>query len=531
MSPHAPTNTLYACVCVAEFPAQTLLRLRPELQSEPVAVLEGRAPLETICSFNKHAYQKGAVLGMTRLEAEGIAGLRLLTRSMEVEAAARAVLLECVAHFSPRIEEASEDAVCAFVLDIAGTELLFGPAEMLAQRLRTALLAAGFRASIAVSANFHTARLKAAATRGITVISEGQQATALAKLPLAALSLREEHASRVPGDRSSSLGWSSGVPSDRSSSLGWLETFAIWGIRTLGELAALPEVDLIARLGTQAGYWRDLARGVAPHTFQPIEADFTLKELFEFETPVEQMDSLLFIGARMIDCLVERAATRALSLASLTVEMSLEAGLEHKRVIRPALPSVDRKFLLKLLQLEIAAHPPQAAVLSLTLTAEAGQSGKVQLGLFAPQMPEPSRLDVTIARLKAIAGEDRIGSPVLEDSHRSGSFRMEGFAASNASTVSKTTRPRMALRRMRPPVPVRVKLRATKPAAFSAPEGNFDITAAYGPWRNSSCWWSSAGWDEEEWDVLTQAGNGTAVACLWVRDCAQDKWRLEAYYD
>ena len=503
MSPQAPIKTLYVCVCAAEFPAQALLRLRPDLQSEPVAVLEGRAPLQTICSLNRHAYQKGAALGMTRLEAEGIAALRLLARSVEAEAAARDVLLECVAHFSPRIEEASEGVACAFVLDIAGTALLFGPPETLAQRLRTALLAAGFRASIAVGANFHTARLKAAATRGITVIPEGQEATALAKLPLATLNLAENHA----------------------------ESLAIWGIRTLAELAVLPEVDLIARLGPQARGSRDLARGVAPHTFQPIDAEFTLKELFEFETPVEQMDSLLLIGSRMIDCLVERAATRALSLASLTVEMSLEGGRKHKRVIRPALPSVDRKFLLKLLQLEIAAHPPQAAVLSLTLTAEAGQSSKVQLGLFAPQMPEPSRLDVTIARLKAIAGEERVGSPVLEDSHRSGSFRMEGFAVTGASVASKANKPRTALRRMRPPVPVRVKMRAAKPAAFRDSERYFEITAAYGPWRSASCWWSSAGWDEEEWDVLAETGKGTAVACLLVRDRTKNQWRLEAYYD
>jgi protein ImuB len=440
---------------------------------------------------------------MTRLEAEGIAELRLLARSVKVEASARAVLLECVAHFSPRIEEASESGVCAFVLDIAGTGLLFGSPEALTQRLRAALFAAGFRASIAVSANFHTARLKAAASRGITVIPEGQEATALMKLPFAALSLRDEYA----------------------------ETFAIWGIRTLGELAALPEVDLIARLGAQARGWRDLARGVAPHTFQPIEPQFTLKELFEFETPVEQMDSLLFVGARMIDCLIERASTRALSLASLTVEMSLEGEREHKRAIRPALPTVDRKFLLKLLQLEIAAHPPQAAVLSFTLTAEAGQSSKVQLGLFAPQTPEPSRLDVTIARLKAIAGEDRVGSPVLEDSHRSGSFRMEVFAVTGASVASKATRPRMALRRMRPPVPVRVKLRAARPASFRDTERNFDITAAYGPWRTSGCWWSAVDWNEEEWDVLAQIGNGTAVSCLLVLDRSKNEWRLEAYYD
>jgi protein ImuB len=354
-----------------------------------------------------------------------------------------------------------------------------------------------------VSTNFHVARLKAATSRGITVIPEGQEASALAKLPLAALNLEENHA----------------------------ETFAIWGIRTLGELAALPEVDLIARFGQQAKHWRNLARGVATHTFQPMEAEFTLKEFFDFETPVEEMDSLLFIGARMIDCLVARASARALSLATLTVELALAGGRQHKRVIRPALPSADRKFLLKLLQLEIAAHPPQAAVLSFTLTAEAGQSSKVQLGLFAPQTPEPSRLDVTIARLKAIAGEDRVGSPVLEDTHRSGSFRMEGFSVSGVSAASNAGRPRMALRRMRPPVPVRVQLHTTKPAAFRDAEGNHEITAAYGPWHSRGCWWSTVGWDEEEWDVLAQTCNGGAVACLLVQDRRKHEWRLEAYYD
>ena len=136
----------------------------------------------------------------------------------------------------------------------------------------------------------------------------------------------------------------------------------------------------------------------------------------------------------------------------------------HRCAIRPALPSADRKFLLKLLQLEIAAHPPQAAVVALSLSAEAGQSSNVQLGLFAPQTPEPSRLDVTLARLKAIVGEDRVGSPVLEDTHRAGSFRMEGFVIGGNDAPAERRAPRMALRRMRPPVPVRVELRAMKPA-------------------------------------------------------------------
>jgi protein ImuB len=499
---------LYASIHAAEFPAQAWLRLRTDIESEPVAVLEGRAPIEAVCSLNRPARLKGAALGMTRLEAESISGLRLLSRSAETEAAARAALLECAAHFSPRMEDASHGTACACVLDIAGTERLFGPPEMLAERLRTALAAAGFRVSIAVSANFNTARLKAAATRGVTVIPRKQEAAALSRLPVSVLGLQEEH----------------------------IETFAIWGIQTLGELAALPEVELITRLGAQACEWRALARGELPHTFQPIEPEFSLKEFYEFETPVDQSESLLFVAARMIDCLVARAAARALALASLVMRMELEGGSVYRRQIRPAIPTTDRKFLLKLLQLEIAAHPPQAAVTLVELTAEAGQSSRVQLGLFAPQMPEPSRLDVTIARLKAIAGEDRVGTPVLEDTHRPGAFCMESFAVADAPATPQSERPRLALRRMRPAVPVRVELRAMKPVAFRDNERRFKVVAAYGPWTTSGCWWSTDGWNTEEWDVLAETSGGSPVACLLVRNHAQCKdgrsaWQLEAFYD
>jgi protein ImuB len=501
-------QNLYAYAHAEEFPAQALLRLRTDLAVKPVAVLDGRPPMETICSLNRLARLKGAVPGMTRLEAEAVPGLHLLARSAETEAAARAVFLECAAHFSPRIEPAGNETACACVLDITGTERLFGPPETLAERLRDALASAGLRASVAVSTNFHAARMKAAATRGITVIPPGSEATALGRLPLDVLELGEDP----------------------------VEIFAIWGIRTLAQLAALPEADLVARLGPQAVGWRDLARGELPHTFQPIEPGFSLEEFCAFETPVEQIDSLLFVGARMIDCLTTRASTHALSLASMEVQMQLDGGLAYQRMIRPALPTIDRKFLLKLLQLEIAAHPPQAAVLSITLSAQAGQSSKVQLGLFTPQTPEPSRLDVTIARLKAIAGDDRVGSPVLVDSHRPGSFRTESFSIVNQSGVRNAdeagqTHPRMALRRIRPPTRVRVQLKELRPVSFFNREQSYQVAAAYGPWRTGGCWWSTEAWDSEEWDVLAESGSGASVACLLVHDCTHNHWQLEAFYD
>ena len=419
-----------------------------------------------------------------------------------MEANARAVLLECAARFSPRIEEVSEGTACGFVLDIAGTERLFGEPGRLAERLRAELASAGFRVSIAVSANYDTARMKAAASHGVNVIPAGAEAVVLAKLPVTALDLAEEH----------------------------LETFDLWGIRTLGELASLPEVELIARLGQQARGWREAALGGLPHLFRPMEPEFTLREFCEFETPVEQMDSLLFMGARMIDSLVARAADRALSLALLTARMKLEGDCAHELVLRPAIPSTDRKFLLKLLQLEMAAHPPQAAVIAFELSAEAGHCNTMQLGLFTPQTPEPSRLDVTLARIKAIVGEDRVGAPLLEDTHRPGSFRMD-LLAIEGSTCEEPQSPRMVLRRMRPPVPVRVAMRDYQPAAFRDGVSLFEITAAYGPWKTSGCWWSPGEWNLEEWDVLAERSDGSSIACLLVCDQNRHEWQLEAVYD
>ncbi len=495
--------TLFACIYAAEFPAQAVLRLRPDLREQPVAIIEGRSPQEYVCAMNRHAHDKGVCLGMTRLDTDDIPAVHILERSFDTETAARAVMLECAAQFSPRIEETSHGTACSFVLDIAGTERLFGTPAQLAERLRKALAAAGFRVSIAVSVNFHAARIKAANLRGIAVLPPGREADALARLPLNALDL------------------------DESPHL----TFAMWGIRTLGELAALPEIELITRLGPHSRAWRALARGEHPHLFEPIEPDFTLREYCAFETPVEQLDSLLFIGARMIDCLVARATDRAFSLAWLTVRMQLEGKKVHERVLRPAIPSSDRKFLLKLLQLEIAAHPPSAAVVALELIAEAGQSGTVQLGLFAPQTPEPSRLDVTLARLRAIVGDDRVGSPVLEDTHRPGSFHLETFAVAAYPAPPQPEPPRMAMRRVRPPMPVRVVQQEQRPASFSDAESRFEITAAYGPWKTNGCWWSAGGWDLEEWDVLAERSNGASVACLLICDRARNEWRLEAYYD
>jgi protein ImuB len=155
----------------------------------------------------------------------------------------------------------------------------------------------------------------------------------------------------------------------------------------------------------------------------------------------------------------------------------------------------------------------------------------MQLGLFAPQTPEPSRLDVTLARLRALVGEDRAGSPVLDDTHRPGSFHMEEFAVTAKTAARRDGLPRLVLRRARPPIPVRVVLRAMQPVAFQRAQNRYEVQAAYGPWRSSGCWWSVDGWDTEEWDVLAADASGASSACLLVSNRVRDEWHLEAFYD
>jgi len=188
------TQELYACLYAAEFPAQALLRLRPELRDKAVVVLEGEPPLQTVCSLNGKARRLGITHGMTRVELETFDSVIVLSRSQMEEAAARTALLECAGTFSPRVEHRSNGNSFLCVIDIAGTEKLFGPSRTLSQSLVHRVSALGVIASLAVSCNFHVAICN---VRGrpmqTAVIPPGIEAIALAPLPISVLDLSPEH--------------------------------------------------------------------------------------------------------------------------------------------------------------------------------------------------------------------------------------------------------------------------------------------------------------------------------------------------
>ena len=188
---------LYACLYAKEFPAQALLRLRPEMRDKPCVVMEGEPPLEQVCSLTRKARIAGLVRGMTRVEVETFPAVTVLSRLNKEEAATKSVLLECAGGFSPRIEDKSEDGAFLCVIDIAGTGGLFGPPESLARNLLTRVRSLGITACIAVSHNFHAAisLAKGLSPRTqVRVIPIGEEAAALASLPLTVLDMTEVQA-------------------------------------------------------------------------------------------------------------------------------------------------------------------------------------------------------------------------------------------------------------------------------------------------------------------------------------------------
>jgi protein ImuB len=66
--------------------------------------------------------------------------------------------------------------------------------------------------------------------------------------------------------------------------------------------------------------------------------------------------------------------------------------------------------LLKLVQLDLEMHPPSAGIVGLELHAQSAAPYQAQHGLFLPQAPEPGQLEVMLARMRKLLGEQRVGS-------------------------------------------------------------------------------------------------------------------------
>src|SRR5882724_779459 len=149
---------LFACIFVPDFPIAALVRSTPELEQQPLAIIDGSPPLVKVISVNQAARRLGAQPGITKLQAESVPQLHLRRRSAALEAAAHAALLDCACAFSPRVEDTKSardentwrDTV---VLDVAGLEQLFGTPQKIAGDIAHRAYQLGLPARVAIAGN------------------------------------------------------------------------------------------------------------------------------------------------------------------------------------------------------------------------------------------------------------------------------------------------------------------------------------------------------------------------------------------
>jgi protein ImuB len=493
--------TLYLCLHLRDFAAQAAARAHPELRKRPLLILAGAPPLEYVFGLNDAAWQQGVTMGMSRVQAESFEGMTILGRERAREDDAFTELITFANHVSPRVQAIAapeeKSSAATLILDVSNSERLLGAAGRIAHSFLAEVERAGYAANIAVAHNVYAAVLAARGLKGITIIALGHEAQTLSPLPLTVLELDSAQE----------------------------QAFAAWGIHTLGELAALPLKPLVMRLG-QSGYRLNLlARGVYDHLLVPVEdaVDAALSEHIELEHPVELLEPLLFLMSRTLEKLTQSAQERALAIASVETRLVLDDAehSEHRRTVRPALPESDHRTLLKLVQLDLELHPPWAGVTAFTMRAQPARPRKVQQGLFAPQSPEAGRLEILLARLRKLVGEDRVGAAELLDSHAPDAFRITSFSSGTAQAhihpsngksgrrwgPLETPSHRLqisALRMMRPPMAVHIGMSGPSPATLILDGKRLAVQTYSGPWRTSGAWWSNADWCREEWDVVLQ---------------------------
>ncbi len=530
--------TAFACIFVPDFPVEALLRAEPDLRSQALAVLEGKAPVQTIFALNEKARRAGVSPGMTKLQVEACSDLKLHPRSLLQEASAHAALLDCAQSFSPRVEDLSCDSV---LMDLAGLEPLLGSLPKIARDVARRASDLGLEVNVAVAFNPDTAVLAAHGFSGVIVIPEGKEAEQLGNLPVEVL---------FTG----------------SQDLQNLDVLRRWGIRNLAALAALPEIALSERLGQEGIRLQHLARGSSSRTLVPVEPPLSFTEAIELEYPLVLLEPLAFLLARLLDQLCSRLGSRALATQELNLELELESGFladeassDHVGTGAPArtgraqarqtfhrslhlpVPLLDAKVFLKLLQLDLNAHPPGAPIVKIQLSAEPVRPRAAQSGLFLPPTPEPEKLELTLARIAGIVGENKVGSLQLLDTHRPEAFRMHRFAPDHDQKRDQPgveQEPRneaaiTAMRIFRPPVRATVTLQEGRPVHIACPkrkEIGGEILWAAGPWRTSGDWWEQEGWARDEWDIALQ-GTSSIMLYRLVRNSLNGQWLLEGNYD
>jgi protein ImuB len=333
------------------------------------------------------------------------------------------------------------------------------------------------------------------------------------------------------------------------------------GIRTLGDLAALPGPDVLARFGRAGlGAWR-LAAGLdeRPPATEPPPADLTVST--ELDPPAETVAPAAFLARGMAEDLYQRLWARGMACTRVVIGAETEHGERLERVWR-AEGALTAGAIADRLRWQLdgwvggsARHRPTAGISRLWLVPEEiVPAGGRQLGFFGADTATADRATRAVARVQGLLG---VGSVTVPE------WRGSRDPATQISLIDvesvDLSAPRPAARRQqvagpwpgRLPTPSPARVHATPtPAdvvdaagtrlavsgrgALSAPPARLSV--AGGPWRDVGAWAGPWPLAERWWDPATarrrarlQLVTADGRACLAVLEAG--RWHITATYD
>lgn len=488
-------------------------------------------------------------------------------------------LADLAGDYSPRVETLTPDLV---VFDGSGVRRLFGGRHALAQQVYDTLQRRGWRGAVGVASTRTAAMAVALSADGMHVVARGREVATLAPLTVGLLPALDStsappvsldaHA-RVPSARHhfrlAPVPADGVLPAAHASAPeaeALVATLVRWGIASLGQFARLPAADVLSRVGAIGPRWQRLARGEDLRPLVRDERDEPYEGTHVLDWPVEGLEPLSFVVARVIDPLCVRLEQGDRGAVAVHTMLRLVTKEVHTRRLQVPSPMRDPKVLRTLVMLDLEAHPPPAGIDAVTVTFEPAPFRQAQHSLLVKPLPPPDAIATITARLTALMGEGKVGSPQVIDTHRPGAMRMVPFAPEHPVAPEPVPMPSAAasplaaairtlpidgadrrvapvgtlLRRFRRPVAARVRVDgAGRPAHVSAPLAGVrggGVTRWAGPWKTSGEWWrvetprgqaGMPGWDRDEWDVALD----DQVIYRVMRDRASDRWFVEGYWD
>lgn len=423
--------------------------------------------------------------------------------------------------FSPRVERHGASSV---VLDVGGLGRLLGDPQAIGAELDRAAAGSAARLRIAIARTQTAARLLAIGCPGLSV-APGEVAATIAPLPIDALRAFMDD-EEIRGGK---------VAPRMKATAARLDTLRRWGLTTLGDIAALPAADLSERMGQEGLALQQLARGIDRAPLVPDPGVRRFVQSMELEWPIDSLEPLSFVLARLLEPLSSALERADRGAAALRLDLRLVDRTIHGRVLPLPAAIRDAKVLRTLLLLDLESHPPSTAVDIVTIEIDPAPARIVQYSLLERALPSPETLATLTARLGALVGETRCGSPALVDTWRPDGFEMRALfdlAASEPRSGQRESKDALILRRFRPPVAVRVTVERGRPVRLAIdrrgmPGGH--VEQAAGPWRTSGAWWDvpSTAWDRDEWDAALSDGS----VCRLFHDRIADRWLLDGILD